>query len=291
MTEASSGGTTPGGTPSETEEPDFDWSWAEEDDSSWVPPSIDTTRPSVARMYDYSLGGKDNFAVDREAAHRAWEVMPDGPDLARYNRTFLTTAVRLMAQAGVRQFLDLGTGIPTSPSVHEVAREVIPDARVVYVDNDPIVLAHSRALLDGDPHAASLMFDLREPANVLRDRTLRSMIDLEQPVGLLMIAALHFVDLSIGVQVVRHYLERIAGGSYLAFSVATLDGVEPSVTRRLEEIYRNSSAPMTFRTLAQVEELIDGIELLEPGITDVSRWRNDGDLLTMRMHAGVGLRH
>jgi hypothetical protein len=270
-------------------EPDFDWSWAEDDDADWVPPAIDDSRASVARMYDYSLGGKDNFEVDREAARQAWEVMPDGPQLALANRAFLADAVRRMTRAGIDQFLDLGTGIPTSPSVHEVARAAIPDAHVVYVDNDPVVLTHSRAMLHGIDGVVSIMRDLREPAAVLGDPALRRTLDLSRPVGLLLIAVLHFVDQSIGAQVVRHYLDKLAPGSYVAFSVATVDGVPREVTRRLEEIYQHATAPIIFRTRAQVEELVDGLDLLEPGITDVTRWGDQHRPLTMRMHAGVGV--
>jgi SAM-dependent methyltransferase len=273
----------------QAEEPDFDWGWAE-DDSSWVPPAIDTTRPSVARIYDYALGGKDNFAVDREAAESAFQLIPDAPEMARLNRNFVERVVRMMAQAGIRQFLDLGTGIPTSPAVHEIARELVPGARVVYVDNDPIVLAHSRAMLDGDPLTTSLLRDVREPASVLGDPRLRNVLDLGQPVGLLMVALLHFVDLALAPQVVRHYLDRLATGSYVAVSTLTFDGVPREVSRHMEEIYRETSAPLTFRTLAQVEELFDGLDLLEPGITDVSRWRADDSPRTLRVHAGVGIK-
>jgi len=273
-------------------EQEFDWAWAEQDDdSTWVPPAIDTSRPSAARMYDYALGGKDNFAVDREAAEGAWQVMPDGPALARANRRFLARALRVMTEAGIRQFIDLGAGIPTSPNVHEVAREGAPDARVVYVDNDPIVLAHNRAILDRSDGVVTILRDVCEPSRVLADHQLRATVDLDEPVGLLMIAVLHFVDLSVGSQVVQHYLNRVPSGSRLAFSVATFDGVEPTVSRHVEEVYRNASSQIVFRSRAQVEELIDGVEVQQPGIVDVSHWDPSlAEPLTMRMHSGIAVK-
>jgi len=273
-------------------EPDFDWSWAEGDgDDTWVPPTVDITRPSVARMYDYALGGKDNYAIDREAADRAMQVLPDGPELARVNRVFLVAAVRSMARAGIRQFLDLGTGIPTSPNVHEVARELIPDARIVYVDNDPVVLAHSRAMLDGTPGVAVLTRDLRDPAAVLDDVRLRRVLSLDEPVGLLLVSVLHFVEPTIGAQAMRHYIDRLAPGSRLAFSVGTFDGVPPNVTRHLEEVYRGATAPLHFRTLAQTEEVLDGLEVLPPGIVDIARWTDpEAPMLNMRMHTGIAVK-
>jgi hypothetical protein len=272
-------------------DPDFDWGWAEDDDgNNWVPPAIDTTRPSAARMYDYALGGKDNFAVDRDAAERAYQVMPDGPGLARANRDFLARAVRAMSESGIRQFIDLGTGIPTSPSVHEVAREGNPAAHVVYVDNDPIVLAHNRAILDRADGVVTILRDLREPARVLADSELIKTVDLDEPVGLLMIAVLHFVDLAVAPEVVQNYVHRLAPGSQVAFSVGTREGVAPEVSTQVERIYASTQSPIVFRTRAQVEQLIDGLDLVEPGLTDVTEWRAEGTPLTMRMLAGLGVK-
>lgn len=276
--------------PGETDQ-EFDWGWAEQDDgSTWVPPAIDTSRASAARMYDYALGGKDNFAVDREAAENAYRVMPDGPALARANRRFLARALRVMTEAGIRQFIDLGAGIPTSPNVHEVAREGVPAARVVYVDNDPIVLAHNRAILDRDDGVVTILRDVREPARVLADGQLRATVNLDEPIGLLMIAVLHFVDLAMAPEVVQHYLDKLAPGSHVALSVGTREGVPADVTSQVEQIYAASQSPIVFRTRAEVEQLIDGLELLEPGLTEVNRWRAQDDPLTMRMLAGVGVK-
>jgi S-adenosyl methyltransferase len=269
-------------------EPDYDWSWAENDDDGWVPPAVDATRPSPARIYDYCLGGKDNFEVDREAAERCLQVVPDGRAVAQANRRFLRSAVTRMARAGIHQFLDLGTGIPTSPSVHQVARRVVPDARVVYVDHDPIVLAHSRALLDGTDGVTALLLDLREPSSVVGDPRLRATLALDQPVGLLLVGVLHFVETTLAPQVVRGYLERLAPGSQVAVSVASRDGAPSPVTRRLEEVYRQTATPLMFRTRAQTEELIDGLDLLDPGIVDVSQWDAPGaPPLGLRVYAGI----
>lgn len=241
-------------------------------------------------MYDYALGGKDNFEVDRRAAHAVMELIPEGPALARANRGFLVRAVRHLADTGITQFLDLGTGIPTSPSVHEVARRVQPDARVVYVDHDPIVLAYNRALLARKCGVTTLLHDLRDPATVLDDPALREVIDLDRPVGLLMIAVLHFVDLVLAPEVVRSYLRRLAPGSYLAISAVTSEGTDPAVIEQVSEVYRQSPSQLHFRTRAQLEEFFDGLTLIEPGLVDVSRWRNGNSPLKSRVLAGVGLK-
>jgi hypothetical protein len=271
-------------------EPDFDWSWTE-DGPAWVAPTIDTTAPSIARMYDYALGGKDNYAIDRIAADRLTVTAPDIADTARANREFVVRAVTLMAEAGVSQYLDLGCGLLTYPTVHEVARSIVPDARVAYVDHDPIVVAHARAVLDGQTGLHAVHHDLREPSRVLRDPGVHALLRLEEPLGLIMGSVLHFVDLGIGAQVVGHYLDKLAPGSFVALSLAARDGVPPEITRDVELVLRSASAPLAFRTRAQVEELIDGLELLDPGITDVTGWRSNGTPGVLRMHAGVAVKN
>jgi len=246
-----------------------DWDWVD-DDSGWVPPPVDTTSPSVARIYDYALGGKDNYPVDREVADRIWAVVPDGHDVARANRRFLLRAVEDMARAGVRQFIDLGTGIPTSPNVHETVWQVEPRARFVYVDNDPLVLAHNRALLHAEPRVVVLPHDLRDPAAVLDDPATRGLLDLDQPVGLLMIAVLHFVDLTAAPHVVARYRHALAPGSRIAISAVTSDGVAPERVRGTLDAYAKVSATLVFRTRAEVEALFDGLDLAEP-LADVYR--------------------
>jgi hypothetical protein len=257
-------------------DPEFDWSWAEED-GDWVPPAIDSTRPSVARMYDFYLGGKDNFAVDRKAAEAVARAAPGAKLVAQANRTFLVNAVRAMSEAGVKQFIDLGTGIPTSPNVHEVARDISPDARVIYVDNDPVVLVHNRALLAKQKGVVTIQQDLRQPAVVLHDPVVSGLIDFSQPVGLLFIAVLHFVGHDLAPEIIAQYRKALPSGSFLAISAACRDGVAPQLIRDLESIYVNSNAPLVFRTRAQIEQLFEGLDLIDPGLTRVTRWRVDGE--------------
>jgi hypothetical protein len=257
-------------------DPEYDWSWTDED-VDWVPPSVDSNRVSVARMYDYYLGGKDNFAVDREAAESVARAVPATRMVAMANRQFLVNAVRVMAEAGVRQFIDLGTGIPTSPNVHEVVRELHPDARVIYVDNDPVVLVHNRALLARREGIATIMHDLRQPAKVLADPVVRDMIDFSEPVGLLCIAVLHFVAPDIAPEIMAHYGKVMAPGSYLAISAASYEGLPLSTVRELEAIYSRSNANLVFRSVSQIEQLFEGFELIDPGLSPVTRWRTDGE--------------
>lgn len=250
---------------------DDEWAWVEEEHRGWVPPAIDMTRPSVARMYDFLIGGKDNSAVDREAAARLTEAVPGVAAAARANREFMVRSVREMSAAGIDQFLDLGTGIPTSPNVHETARLLHPDTAVVYVDNDPIVMAHNRALLATDPRVITVPHDLRSPAAVLDDPQVRSLLDFGRPVGLLMIAVLHFVDLTAAPLITSRYYRELAPGSQVAITAGTRDGVSEVAIAAAERVYATSSAPFVFRTCGQVEQLFDGLELLPPGVEDVYR--------------------
>ena len=201
---------------------EFDWSWTE-DDPEWVPPEIDTSRPSPARMYDYALGGKDNFAVDRAAVEKVAQVLPDFRRLALDNRGFLVRAVRTMSDAGITQFLDLGTGIPTSPNVHEVAGELRPGSKVVYVDHDPIVVAHNRALRAVRNGVVTVQHDLRKPAAVLRDDLVQDILDPGRPLGVLFVAVLHFVRRDLAPEIIKQYRRAMAPGSCLAISAACRD--------------------------------------------------------------------
>jgi hypothetical protein len=268
-------------------EPELDWAWTDED-STWIPPEIDTEKPSPARMYDYSLGGKDNFEVDRAAVAKVAEIVPEFRQVAVANRGFLVRAVDAMARLGIDQFIDLGTGIPTSPNVHEVAQQVHPDARVVYVDNDPIVMAHNRALRSRRPGVLTLQQDLRQPASIMDAPEVRKHLDLNRPVGLLFVAVLHFVRRELAIEVVNQFRRSLPANSYLAISTACADGMDPDLITRLEQVYSNSPAPMVLRTTDQVEQLFDGTDLLEPGVTDVTRWRADGNPLPIRILSGVG---
>ena len=267
--------------------PDFDWSWTEEGEG-WVPPAIDTSKPSPARMYDYALGGKDNFAIDRAAIDQVAEFFPDFRKAALANRSFLVRSVRFMAEAGVRQFIDLGTGIPTPPNVHQVAREVHPNVRVVYVDNDPVVMAHNRALRATLPGVVALAHDLRQPVTVLEDPVVRKLIDFDQPIGVLFIAVMHFVRYDLGPEIVAQFRRVMSPGSYLAISTASNEGISAAAVERTETVYEDTNSAVFMRTRAQVEQLFEGFDLVEPGLVDMTKWRTDEDYCSIRVLSGVG---
>jgi hypothetical protein len=261
---------------------------------SGVPTDIDFTTPSPARMYDYYLGGKDNFAVDRAAADRALAVVPDGRRVAGANRRFLVRAVKYLARQGIEQFIDLGTGIPTSPNVHETARTVIPSARVAYVDNDPIVIVHDRALLESAGKCIiAVRGDVRYPLNILSNHAVREVIDFRRPVGLLFVAVLHFVtDTEDPYRAVATFRDHVCPGSYAAMSHITSDGTDPHVVSTIQDVYRQASAPAVFRSRAAIERLLDGFRLMKPGIVEISEWHRNkptpNDPPTLRFLGGVG---
>jgi SAM-dependent methyltransferase len=239
-------------------------------------PDIDFTTPSTARMYDYYLDGKDNYAADREAADKALSAVPDGKRVAWANRNFLARAVRYMAESGIDQFLDLGTGIPTSPNVHEVAHEVCPRSRVAYVDNDPLVIAHDRALLAGGDGIVAVHGDIRYPLNIITNRSVQEIIDFSRPVGVLLVAVLHFISDgerpydSVGV--IRDHL---APGSYLAISHITSEGTAPETIRTIQDAYAAASAPAVFRGSREIMRFFSGLTLASPGLVNVRQWRPD----------------
>ncbi|WP_309111170.1 SAM-dependent methyltransferase [Saccharothrix sp.] len=238
-----------------------------------VPEEIDLTRPSAARVYDYYLGGAHNFAVDREMAARAVAMWPDLPLIMQANRAFLRRAVRHCVAAGVRQFLDLGSGIPTAGNVHEVARSAAPDARVVYVDVDPVAVAHSRFILGDDPATRVVQADLRRPDLLLDHPEVRSLLDFEQPVAVMMVAVLHFVpDADDPAGVVAGYLGALAPGSFLVLSHATHEG-QPDKAEEHQELYRRTATPMTMRSRAEVSALLDGLDVVDPGVVYLPLWR------------------
>ena len=236
--------------------------------------SVGSSVPSPARMYDYYLGGKDNFHVDREAAKAAIAANPVIPVLARANRAFLADAVGKMAAAGIAQYLDIGSGLPTSPNVHEVARTAVPGARVVYVDIDPVAVTHSKALRRSAGTAA-VRADLRSPAAVLAAPEVGDLIDFDQPCGLLFASVLHFVGGDIG-PLMAQYTRRLAPGSYLALSHAVHDGAEPSHVTGVSRVYETSPADPQLRSTAAVRGLFTGFELLPPGLTDVRTYTDPG---------------
>jgi hypothetical protein len=248
----------------------------------------DVRTPHPARMYDYFLGGKNNFAADREAAERAMALVPYSREVAWGNRQFMTRAVDTMAQAGIDQFIDLGSGFPTSPSVHEVARQSQPDARIVYVDNDPVVNQHNRALLAGEPQVLAIDADVRCPLCILDRPEVNEAIDFTRPVGLLFIAILHFVtDDEQPADIVATFRSRVPVGSMMAISHITSDDTQPEVMQTIEEVYGQATAPAVFRSSAELEKFFIGCELLEPGVVPLAKWRPE--LNTVRVGSTLGI--
>ncbi|MFI7601739.1 SAM-dependent methyltransferase [Actinoplanes sp. NPDC049681] len=240
---------------------------------------LDTGRAHPARVYDYLLGGKDNFAADRAAAEQGLKVNPDAATAPLQNRAFLRRAVRfLAAEAGVRQFLDIGTGLPTSPNVHEVAQAADPSARVVYVDNDPIVLTHARALLTSSPQGrtAYVDADLRNVDEILGAPELAATLDLDRPVAVLLLAILHFLDDDADpYAIVGKLMGALPRGSYLVVSHITAD-YDPASWARFTEIMRRQGITTRLRNQPEVARFFTGLELAEPGVVPILRWRPDG---------------
>lgn len=246
-------------------------------DSVEQSPALDALVPNVARMYDYMLGGKENYASDRAAVAKLIEVTPAVPMFARRNREFLNRAVRFVAGQGVSQFLDVGAGLPTQESVHQVARSVNPDARAVYADNDPVVLAHSRALLDDTPDVAFVAGDLRDPASLLADPQVTGLLDFSRPVCVLLVAVLHFVtDDEDPGRLVAAFRDALAPGSYLIMSHGTTHGAPPDLAERsvqARRVYDNATSRIVYRDPAEVGRFLEGFSLVEPGLVHISQWR------------------
>jgi hypothetical protein len=234
-----------------------------------------TDRPHPARVYDYLLGGKDNFAADREAAAKGMQANPDSRIPPRENRLFLRRAVRFLAEQGIDQFLDIGTGIPSAPNVHHVAQAINPRSRIVYVDNDPIVLAHARALLTSHSEGRTdyIDADLRDVDSILRSKVLTDALDLDRPVGLLLIAILHFIgDEHDPADIVRRLMAALPSGSYLVLSHLTGD-LRPEAWAQITEVFRKQGVTMQVRSKPAIESFFTGLELVEPGVQVVPAWR------------------
>jgi hypothetical protein len=243
---------------------------------SWAPQDIDLNQPSIARVYDYYLGGFHNFAADRAVVEKALQILPESPLIAQANRAFLARAVRYCLGAGVTQFLDIGSGIPTVGNVHEVAQRADPGARVVYVDIDPVAVSHSRAILAGVPGATVVQADLHEPEQILKDPALLRLLDLDKPVALLMVAVLHFVpDVADPAGIVDRYRRALPAGSFLVVSHASEEGLAKDRLDAFRALYDRAVAPLTFRSQKEVEALFGGFELLAPGVVSMGQWRPD----------------
>jgi S-adenosyl methyltransferase len=256
----------------------------------WPPADLRLDRPTPARMYDYFLGGKDNFAVDREAAERVKQAIPNTYEIVWENRFFLQRAVRYLAEAGIDQYIDLGTGLPTQGNVHQIARQVIPDARVVYVDNDPIVLSHGRSLLANSPGTTVITADMREPHAILGNSDLQALIEFSRPVAVLFVAVLHFIrDSENPAGIVSAFREAMAPESYLVLSHLTTEGPPPDAVARTVEVYEKATSPIVFRTSHQIAQLFDGFTLQRPGLVRPWQWHPEptDTMHTKWLYAGV----
>jgi SAM-dependent methyltransferase len=239
----------------------------------WAPEGIDLSKPSVARAYDYWLGGSHNFAIDREFARQAIAAVPDLRLVAQANRAFLHRAVRFMADQGLRQFLDIGSGIPTVGNVHEIAQKAAPGSRVIYVDIDPVAVAHSEQILSGNDRAAVFEGDLRHPAAILSHPVTQGLLDFDKPVGLLLCSVLHAVpDADDPYGVVGQLTKALAPGSYVAISHGTEDS-RPSEMGEGARLSGRTTTPVTLRTRSAVERFFTGLDVVEPGLVWSPLWR------------------
>lgn len=253
---------------------------------------LDPTVPNVARIYDFMLGGKDNFAADRQLAEQILSNVPTSAWSARQQRAFVVRAVRYCAQRGIGQFLDVGSGLPTMDNVHEVARRVVPDAAVVYVDNDPVALCHGRALLAASPGIAAIWGDAREPQKILDHVETHGLLDLTRPMAVLMTGILHFIaDTEDPAGIVQVFRDAIPAGSYLVLSQAT-DDVRPDDAEYAKDVIRRASAPLLHtRSHSEFAAFFDGLELVDPGLVLTVQWRPEEpvrDLEQAGIYVGIG---
>lgn len=243
-------------------------------ESHWVPDNVDTELPSSARIYDYVLGGAHNFEQDRQAAERLLAVVP-AREMAWLNRSFLRRAILFLIDVGIRQFLDLGSGIPTVGNVHEVVQEADPSCRVLYVDIEPVAVAHGKLMLADNDNAAIMRADLRKPETILDSPEMHGLLDLDQPLGLLMVGVMQFVpDSDDPWAIVARYRDRLASGSYLAMSHFTPDGM-PAEMAKAVEVFKKTQEPAHPRTHDQIMRMFDEFRLVEPGLVYTSQWRPD----------------
>lgn len=245
---------------------------------SWAPEGVDMEVPSPARMYDALLGGSHNFEVDRKAAAGASRLVPDLPKVALSNRAFLRRSVRFLADMGIRQFLDIGSGIPTVGNAHEVAQRAAPESRVLYVDIDPVAVAHAEAILAGNERASAIEGDLRSPSELLGDPRVRSAIDLCQPVGLLLVAVLHLLrDADRPHEVVATLRDELPVGSYIVISHLS-SASRPEDAAQLGDQARNQSGvPIIFRPRDEITTFFNGLTLIDPGVVELPLWRPESE--------------
>ncbi|MFJ3230771.1 SAM-dependent methyltransferase [Streptomyces sp. NPDC086787] len=263
---------------------------------AWAPRSIDISVPSVSRIYDFYLGGSHNFEVDREAARRAMEFLPGLPKIMQANRAFMRRAVRYAVEQGIDQFLDIGSGIPTFGNVHEVAQAARPGARVLYVDHDPVAVAHSEAVLAGNDHTDVVAADLRKPQEILSSPRTQQLLDLNRPVALLLVAILHFVeDADDPYGALAELREALAPGSLLILTHASYEGI-PLAPERAEgavDVYKDIRNPLIMRSRDEIARFFEGYDMVEPGLVPMPHWRpqtapEDEDPYAFSGFGGVG---
>ncbi|WP_432844086.1 SAM-dependent methyltransferase [Dactylosporangium sp. CA-092794] len=246
--------------------------------TEWVPDGVDVTTPNAARAYDYALGGFHNFEVDRQFVAEAERHWPGVKETAHANRAYLGRVVRRLVDAGVRQFLDLGSGIPTLGNVHEVAQQAAPESKVAYVDIDPVAVAHSQRILRGNPRAAAVRADLRAPAAIVGHPDIAGLLDFAEPVAVLMIAVLHFVeDDADPPRIIREISEVLVSGSFLAIAHAALAPEARAAQAAVTQMYRRTPTPFRPRPPEQITGWLDGWEVLPPGVVPLNEWHPDSD--------------
>lgn len=256
------------------------------------PEGVYSETPNPARMYDYLIGGYNNFEADRQAARRLMEINPEAPRVMRANRAFLRRVVGFMADSGIEQFLDIGSGVPAAGNVHEIARRTNPEVRVVYVDSETVAARHGEALLEDDPLVSMIHADAREPQEILGHPETLRLLDLEKPVGLLMLCVLHFVGSDEETdELTREFRDGLSPGSYMAVSHANSEAADPGEKERVDEIYRRTTNAVTMRARSRIQGFFGDFELQEPGLVYVPLWRSESadDLFMDRPRRSVTL--
>lgn len=250
---------------------------ASTDRPNWAPESIDLERPNAARIYDYLLGGAANFATDREFAEKLLEMLPEARAAARLNRAFLRRAVRFCVEEGIRQFLDIGSGIPTGGNVHEIAQRLDPSCRVLYVDIEPVAVTHSELMLGDNDRAAAIRADFADPDSILSSAAAQRLLDFDQPMALLLVALLHFVpDEAKPYDAVARFVSRLAPGSYLVLS-HSVERPSAEQAQSIDRLYDRADAPGVRRSPEDIARFYEGLEMVEPGLVNTPEWRPERD--------------